>query len=87
MQSPIGKPFKTHGLAHCRVAISSRIREVRENLAWILEGTALQLEGLQAIPMKVMRWLWTGAGNRRIPLGAGRGGTLCRHVMWVSRRW
>ena len=49
MQAPIGKPCKTLGLAHHRVEISSRIREVRENLCWILEGSALQLEGLEVI--------------------------------------
>ena len=47
MQAPIGKPFKTFGLANHRVAVSSRIREVRENLSWILEPWALELEALK----------------------------------------
>jgi len=40
--SAIGKPFKTLGLAYPGVAISSRIRELRENLWQILEGRALR---------------------------------------------
>jgi hypothetical protein len=49
MQAPIGKPFKTLGFAHYRVAMFSRIREVRENLGWILEGSEARLEGVEAM--------------------------------------
>ena len=37
IQAPIRKPFKTQGFTRRRTSISSRIREVRENLYWILE--------------------------------------------------
>jgi hypothetical protein len=47
MQPPIGKPIKTLGLTRHRIAVSSRIREVRENLSWILERWALELEALK----------------------------------------
>jgi hypothetical protein len=47
MQAPIGKPIETLGLTRHRVAVSSRIREVRENLSWILERWALEREALK----------------------------------------
>jgi len=47
MQAPMGKSFKTQGLSQIGVANSSRIRELRENLSWILEGNALPLVPFQ----------------------------------------
>ena len=43
----MGKSIKTLWLAHHSVALSSRIREVRENLPWILERSARELEVLK----------------------------------------
>ena len=39
MQAPIVNPFKTRGITNHRVAISSRIREIRENLLWFFEDS------------------------------------------------
>jgi hypothetical protein len=47
MQAPMGKPFKTQGFAHHGTADSSRIRELREDRCWILEGSALPLKALK----------------------------------------
>jgi hypothetical protein len=49
MQAPTGKRLKTQVLTRHTVAISSRIREVRENLCRIYEGSELQLESLEVM--------------------------------------
>ena len=45
MQAPIGKSFKTQGLADHGAVISSRIREVRENLGGALQPVVFELSG------------------------------------------
>jgi hypothetical protein len=55
MQAPNGKYFKTLGCAHRRAAVSSRIRELCENLRSMLEVDALHLERLEPIFVDVHR--------------------------------
>ena len=62
MQAPIGKSIKTHGLALHGASISSRIREVRENLCCALQpvGVRTYLElCARAREVRVLRVLST----------------------------
>jgi len=64
MQAPICKSIKTLGFADHRAAISSRIREVRENLGWLgLELQAIEVysrqltvKGFSISPMNYKLW-------------------------------
>jgi hypothetical protein len=68
MQVPMSKPFKALGPVNHRVAISSRIREIRENLYWILKGTPFSWKTLKRYLWKPLRWLWTGREIAEFPL-------------------
>ncbi len=73
IQEPFGNPFKTLGFEHYRVAISSRIREVRENLGWILERSRFHLEGTKGRQVDLSAPVFDSSVNRRTStLWAGR---------------
>ena len=77
IQVPIDKPFKTLGLMHHRVAISSRIREVHKNSSArdSREPNGARLRLLAKEPsFGVCRV--TGRGFRTLPAGSGLGNAI-----------